>query len=109
MAAAQGETSEDLAPIVAGAPRLSSETTLWTDAIGMGKSALAEEPARLAAITQLMEAALIRAGVEPDSVALRRLSPEDTSAIHDAVGFADAGSLLLHLLNPWPFALRQLR
>ena len=102
VAAAQAETSEDLAPIVADAPRPRSETILWTDAIGIGESTLAEEPAGRAAIVRLMEAALIRAGAEPDSVALDRLSAEDVSAMHETVGFPDAGDLLLHLLNRGP-------
>ena len=102
VAAAQAETSEDLAPIVAGAPSPRSETILWTDAIGIGESTLAEEPAGRAAIIRLMEAALIRAGAEPDLVALDRLSLEDISAMRDTVGFPDAGDLLLHLLNRGP-------
>ena len=100
------ETSKELAAIVAAAPTPRSETALWTDAVALSRSMRANNPAgraKIAAkIARLMEAALIGAGVEPDTLPLDKLSHDDIVAMHNTVGFPDPGDLLLYLLRRGP-------
>ena len=98
----QSKTSAELALIVAEAPDPTSDTALWTDAVRISKNILGGEPSGRAMITRLMEAALIRAGIESDSAPLDMLSPGDISAMQDTVGFPDDGDLLLYLLERAP-------
>lgn len=101
-ASVSAETSQDIAPIITSAPIPRSEAAYWMDAVRIGGSSIANDPDGRASIVRLMEAALIRAGAEPDFVWLDRLSPSDITAMRNAVGFPDTGDLLIYLLNRGP-------
>ena len=96
------EISEELVPIAANVPASHPNTALWTDAIAINTSILAEEPSGWTSIARLMEVALILEGVNADSLPLDRLSANDILAMQSAVGFPDVGDLLLYLLNRAP-------
>ena len=103
-AAAHDHTSHDLATTLAEIPSLVPDLSLWLDAIAIGDLPVGESEKR-AAITRLMEAALIRGGSKPDSVPLDYLSSGDIAAMRHAVGFPDPADLLLYLLLRGPSLL----
>lgn len=96
------DVSAELAPIIANTPSQPSASVLWSDALAVSASPLANEPSGRASITRLMEAALILAGAAPDQLHLDRLASEDILAMQSASGFPDVGDLLIYLLERGP-------
>ena len=96
------DVSAELAPIIANTPSQPSASVLWSDALAVSASPLANEPSGRASITRLMEAALILAGAAPDQLHLDRLASEDILAMQSASRFPDVGDLLIYLLERGP-------
>ena len=103
--AIHAKTSQELARSMFTMPAPRSETIFWTNALGISTTSRANEPTERANIARFMEAALIHAGVKPDSFPLYELSAEDITAMRTAVGFPDDGDLLIYLLHRGPSLL----
>ena len=92
----QIETSDDLAPTIA------ADIIPWRDAIRIAASSRMNKSSERISIVRLMEAALIPADVDMNSVSLDRLTNSDIMAMRKAVGFPGACDILLYLLNRGP-------
>lgn len=92
----QIETSDDLTPTIA------SDIIAWRDAISIAASSRINKPSGRISIARLIEAALIPADVDIDSVSLDRLTNSDVIAMRKAVGFPGTCDILLYLLNRGP-------
>lgn len=96
------QTSEALAQLLATEDSLSDPFTIWHEAIGIGRSALAENAAGRAGIVRLMEAAVIRSGGASDALPLDQISSSDLNAIKEAIGFPGADDLVHFLFARAP-------
>ena len=96
------KTSQDLADLDLVEGKGLDSIALWTSAISIATDSIGGEASGRAAISRLMEAALLVGGVLPDTHSLDRLTSQDIEAMRDAIGFPDRSDLLLYLLKRNP-------
>lgn len=96
------ESSEALEHLLEAEDGLADPITIWHEAVGIGRSELAEEAAGRAAIVRLMEAAVIRGGGASESLPLDQLSRSDLNAIKEAIGFPGDDDLVNFLFARAP-------
>ncbi|MEP3259962.1 MAG: hypothetical protein ABJN26_22595 [Stappiaceae bacterium] len=92
----------DIAALTTQAKIADQRMQLWSDALGMALSRNIKGPARRAALTRLIHAAMFAGGSKPEAGSVDILSEADIAAMRQRIFFPGEDDLVLYLLNRGP-------